>query len=168
MQTLEILTKSGQETKKLGEKLAKELMRSSYAKASEDKLKTAAVLSLEGDLGAGKTTFTQGFAKGLGIKEIPKSPTFVILQIYHPPPLLTKEGIKGRFSNLVHVDAYRLKSADFKALNWKDFIKDKKNIILVEWGNKIKDILPKNSLRILFEHNGHKGHLNRRLIKIIQ
>jgi len=173
---VKIFTKSDKETKKLGETLALEILKS--FDGAQDKLKTATVLSLEGDLGAGKTTFTQGFGKFLGVKEQIQSPTFVILKIYpvtppNPPlvkgrsfsliPSFIRRG-KGRYSNLVHVDAYRLKSKDFKIFGWKNFIKNKDNIILVEWGNKIKNILPKNSLRIIFKHIGHS---NERLIKII-
>ena len=153
MKSIEIFTKSDTETKKLGGILAREIMKSSYAKASEDKIAT--ILSLEGDLGAGKTTFTQGFGKVLGIKERIQSPTFVILKIY---PITTQ----GRYSNLIHVDAYRLKSKDFKVFGWGNFIKNKNNIILVEWGNKIKNILPKNSIRVIFKHG--KNFSERKII----
>ena len=87
--------------------------------------------------------------KFLGVKERIQSPTFVIMRIYHP-------------HNFIHVDAYRLKSKDFKAIGWKDFVKNKNNIILVEWGNKIKNILPKNSLRIIFKHG--KNYSERKII----
>jgi len=146
MEQLEIFTKSDKETKKLGELLAKEIMKSFGG--AQDKLKTATVLSLEGDLGAGKTTFTQGFGKFLGIKERIQSPTFTIMKIYH-------------LHNFIHVDAYRLKSKDFKVFGWREFIKNKNNIILVEWGDKIKNILPKNSLRIIFKH---RKNSNERII----
>ena len=147
MEILEIFTKSDKETKKIGEILAREILRA-------NKLKTATVLSLEGELGSGKTTFTQGFAKGLGVRENPRSPTFVIMQLY---------AIRRKpYANFIHVDAYRLKSKDFNVLNWSDFIKNKNNIILVEWGNKIKNILPKNSLRIIFKHG--KNYSERKII----
>ena len=122
------------------------------------------VISLEGDLGAGKTTFTQGFAEGLGIKEKIQSPTFVILKVYaisHTPYAIShkKQNVRHKaygVQQLIHVDAYRLQAKDFKVLGWKEFINPPaggpKNIILVEWGNKIKSILPKNPIRILFEH----------------
>ena len=118
------------------------------------------VISLEGDLGAGKTTFTQGFAEGLGIKEKIQSPTFVILKVYaisHTPYAIShkKQNVRHKaygVQQLIHVDAYRLQAKDFKVLGWKEFIKNPQNIILVEWGNKIKSILPKNATRILFEH----------------
>lgn len=164
---LNILTKSASETKKIGELLAKEIDR------SRTSLKTALVISLEGDLGTGKTTFVQGFAKGLGIKENPRSPTFVIMQIYpiipqrrsfSRVPSSRRRG-KGRFSNFIHVDAYRVKSKDLKSLGWRDFMKNPKNIILIEWGNRVKNILPKNFLRIKFKH-GKKS--NERFVTIKQ
>src|SRR3989338_6151407 len=176
MENIEILTRSAKETKKLGEKLAHEIDRSPTSIK-----RGAIIISLEGELGSGKTTFTQGFAKGLGIKENPRSPTFVIMRIYPittnpstPSPFVRAKGKKyspppyegggwGRL-NFIHIDAYRLKSKDFKVLNWRDFIKDKNNIILVEWGNKIKNILPKGSLRIIFKHIEHS---HKRLIKIL-
>lgn len=151
MESIEILTKSAKETKKTGVLLAKAIL--NYGGS------TSIVISLEGELGSGKTTFTQGFAKGLGVRENPRSPTFVIMQIYK----------LSRFNlhNFIHVDAYRLKSKDFKILNWSDFINPpaggQNNIILVEWGDKIKNILPKGSLRIIFKHIGHR---EQRLIKI--
>lgn len=156
MASAEILTRSGEETKKLGEILAREIIRTRTKKQ-------ALVVSLEGELGSGKTTFTQGFAKGLGIKENPRSPTFVIMQIYKLNKLKRSSGIV-KFKNFIHIDAYRIKSQDLKILGWHDFIKNPKNIILIEWGNKIKNILPKNSLRIIFKHVGQS---NKRLIKII-
>lgn len=159
---MEIITRNDKETKKLGALLAKEIL--NYRGS------TSIIISLEGELGSGKTTFTQGFAKGLGIKENPRSPTFVIMQIYKLNKLKRSSGIV-KFKNFIHVDAYRLKSKDFKVLNFSDFIKNPHNIILIEWGNKIKNILPKNSLRIIFKHARlparQVGHSHERLIKII-
>lgn len=135
---MKLISKSEKETKNFARKFAKEAL----------KMPGPVVISLEGDLGAGKTTFTQGFAGGLGIKEKIQSPTFVILKIYDIPK---------NNKNLIHVDAYRLQAKDFKVLGWKEFINPPaggpQNIILVEWGNKIKNILPKNTVRILFEHD---------------
>lgn len=134
---MKLVSKSAKETKNFAKKLALGILHNAYGLRH-----MAVVVSLEGELGAGKTTFTQGFAEGLGIKEKIQSPTFVILKIY-------KIGARKR---LIHVDAYRLKSKDFKVLGWKEFIKNPDNIILVEWGNKIKNILPKDTIRIIFKH----------------
>src|SRR3989344_4379115 len=139
---MKLVSKSGKETKNFALRFARDIAQLAQGKH-------AFVISLEGDLGAGKTTFTQGFAEGLGIKEKIQSPTFVVLKIY-------KIGARGKGQGarkqLIHVDAYRLQAKDFKVLGWKEFIKNPQNIILVEWGNKIKSILPKNATRILFEH----------------
>ena len=136
---MELISKSDKETKNFAKKFAKKAL----------KLSGPLVFSLEGELGAGKTTFTQGFAEGLGIKEKIQSPTFVILKIY-------KIGARGKGQGarkqLIHVDAYRLQAKDFKVFGWKEFVKNTHNIILVEWGNKIKNILPKNTIRIIFKH----------------
>lgn len=139
---MKFVSKSDKETKNFAKKFA--------SKA----LKTAGTLvfSLEGELGAGKTTFTQGFAEGLGIKEKIQSPTFVILKIYPLRRPTSKLRRWTSFSHFIHVDAYRLRARDFKVLGWKEFIKNPHNIILVEWGNKIKNILPKNTIRIIFKH----------------
>lgn len=131
---VEIVTKNSAETEKLGELLAKTIQGGG-----------ATIISLEGDLGAGKTTFTKGFATGLGIRDTIQSPTFVILKLY---------SVKHRvFDRFVHIDAYRIGVKDLPTLGWDEFIKDRKNIILIEWGDRIKKALPKNTLHIRFRHN---------------
>ncbi len=142
----EIITKSNAETKSLGALLADTLYKGRTKKR-------ALVISLEGDLGAGKTTFTQGFADGLGIKEKVKSPTFVILKIY-----------KIKKMDFIHIDAYRIGTKDFEVLGWKEFIKNPKNIILVEWGDRIKKILPRTAIHIKFKHGASE---HERTIKFV-
>jgi len=119
---MEIITKSSKETFKAGELLAKEL-------------KSKKIICLEGDLGGGKTTFTQGLAKGLGIKERITSPTFVLIKEYE---------------NLIHIDCYRVQEKDLKKLDFKKILKSDK-IKVIEWANKIKGLLPKNKINIKFE-----------------
>ena len=124
------ITKSIKETHKLAEKLAKDILNTKSDKA--------AVLALVGELGSGKTTFTQGFAKALDIKEQITSPTFVILK---------------RFKNLIHIDAYRIDDPkEILDLGWEEMLDNSKNIILIEWAEKIKKILPKSYYLIKFEH----------------
>lgn len=85
----------------------------------------AHVVGLSGELGAGKTTFVQSVARTLGASQGVTSPTFVFAQRYeivHPP-----------FTSLIHVDAYRLKAWEAHTIGWQDFLKDPKNLILVEW-----------------------------------
>ncbi len=107
----------------------------------------AMVVALSGELGSGKTTFTQGFAKALGIKERITSPTFVLLKRFKIDDL--------RFKNFVHIDAYRFEnSKEILDLGWKEMVNESKNIILIEWAEKIKKILPKNCFWVKFKHKG--------------
>lgn len=171
---LEVVTRSDRETKKLGELLAKTTIIPPPLQGGVGgggKFQTATVISLEGDLGSGKTTFAKGFAKGLGICETIQSPTFVIAKMYqffrtknapHPPtPLsLRRRGGKNKrmpFSNgevlvFVHIDAYRIKAKDLPAIGWDEFIKNARNIVLVEWGDRIRTAFPKNPIKISFQH----------------
>ena len=104
----------------------------------------ATVVGLYGDLGAGKTTFTKGVAKALGIFEVIASPTFVIMKIYELSEQL--------FKHLVHIDAYRLeKSSELKHLGWSEIIYDPENLVLVEWPEKVADIMPEHT-KIQFMH----------------
>ncbi len=104
----------------------------------------AVVVALEGDLGAGKTTFSQAIGKILGIEESVLSPTFVIEKIY---------GIdyKG-FKNLIHIDAYRLeKESELLHLGWEEIIKEPENLILIEWPSNVPGIIPENARKISFK-----------------
>ena len=124
------LTNSYKQTQKLGEKLAKTLLK-------KDAGKSAVVLGLQGDLGGGKTTFLQGFAKGLGVKEKILSPTFVIMK---------------RFKNFYHIDCYRIKNEkDILELGFEEIISDSKNIVAIEWPERIKKRLPKSIIIIKFD-----------------
>ena len=97
-----------------------------------------AVIALSGDLGAGKTTFVQGLAQGLGIMERVQSPTFVILNVY--------EG-------LYHFDLYRLKSAEeFVGLGFEEYF-HKEGICAIEWPDRIGQILPPETIHIHFSYD---------------
>ncbi|MEI7689070.1 MAG: tRNA (adenosine(37)-N6)-threonylcarbamoyltransferase complex ATPase subunit type 1 TsaE [Candidatus Nomurabacteria bacterium] len=105
----------------------------------------ATVLALYGDLGVGKTTITKEIAKQLGILEKVISPTFVIMKIYK-----TKN---KKFKNLIHIDAYRLeKSKEIEQLGFEDLLKNKDNLIIIEWPEKVEEYLPSNTHRIILEH----------------
>ena len=130
------LTASPSQTKKLGESLAKEILKTKPKKI-------AFVIGLEGDLGGGKTTFLQGFAKGLGIKEKILSPTFVILKKF--------EIGKVKSQYFYHVDCYRIKKPrEILDLGFKEIIFNPKNIVAVEWSNRVRKILPKKIIILKF------------------
>ncbi len=131
-------TKNFQETQKLGEDLAKDILVSGIKEFAQ-------VLTLQGDLGAGKTTFLQGFAKGLGIEEIVNSPTFLIMKKF--------EILNSNFKFFYHLDLYRLENEhDLEFLNLQEIFTDSKNIIAIEWPEKIKKLLPKKVIKITFKH----------------
>ncbi|HOK00486.1 MAG TPA: tRNA (adenosine(37)-N6)-threonylcarbamoyltransferase complex ATPase subunit type 1 TsaE [Candidatus Pacearchaeota archaeon] len=134
----EFITINEKETKKLGEKLADEVLKK---KKNNEK---AIIISLEGDLGAGKTTFVQGFAKKLKIKEKVLSPTFLIIKKFK----LNK--IKN-FSNLYHIDCYRIKNfKEIIDLDFEKIISKPSNIVIIEWAERIKEILPENIIKLKF------------------
>lgn len=104
----------------------------------------AKVVGLYGNLGVGKTFFTQFVARNLGIEEQLVSPTFVIEKIY---PLENK-----KFSHLIHIDAYRLeKSEELLKLGWEKIISDPKNLILIEWPERVANIMPEHT-KIFITH----------------
>jgi len=132
------ITKNSTETKKLGEKLAKHFLAFTNRPI---------ILALQGDLGGGKTTFLQGFVKGLGIKEKITSPTFVILKRFQLNNLTIKQ-----FNNFYHFDCYRIdKPEDILSLGFKEIITNSQNIVAIEWSEKIQKILPKDAIKIKFE-----------------
>ncbi len=101
----------------------------------------ARVVALTGDLGAGKTTFSQAFAKALGIDEHVTSPTYVIEKRY---PLTNQ-----KFAHLIHIDAYRLTSADeLRKLDWVSTATDPQNLIIIEWADKVAELIPEDATQI--------------------
>jgi len=135
------LSKSPAETKKIGRDLAKKIEK-------DGPLKKARLLALEGDLGGGKTTFLQGFAKGLGIEEKILSPTFVIIKRFKIPCLPARRG----FRNFYHLDCYRLKSAkEVLDLGFSEILFCPENVVAVEWSEKIKKILPEKAIGLEFK-----------------
>jgi tRNA threonylcarbamoyladenosine biosynthesis protein TsaE len=132
----------------------------------------ALVIALRGDLGAGKTTFTQGFFRGLGIKRNPISPTFVIMRRYRvakrPAFARASAGkklqIANCFTDIYHFDAYRLKKIeDVAVLEIDRILADPKNIILIEWPERIKKILPRGAVWFEFKYGKQE---NERMIRM--
>lgn len=109
-------------------------------------VKPGDVFSLIGDLGVGKTVFTQGFAKGLNIEEPINSPTFTIVQVYE----------EGRLP-LYHFDVYRIGDIEeMDEIGYEDYFYGK-GVCLIEWANLIKDILPQNIIEITIEKDLDQG-----------
>ena len=69
-------------------------------------------------------------------------------------------------NNFVHIDAYRTGAKNLKILSWRDFVKNPRNIILIEWGDRIKKILPKSTLRIIFHHGENPNERSIQLFNI--
>ena len=114
---MEFITNSPEETEKIGEKLAKALP-------------AGTILAYRGDLGAGKTAFTRGLARGLGANEPVTSPTYTIVNEY----------LSGRLP-LFHFDMYRLRSADdLFDIGWEDYL-DRNGICAVEWSENVAEAM---------------------------
>ena len=108
-------------------------------------LDCATVVGLMGDLGSGKTTFAGGFARALGIKKRMLSPTFIVFRRYALYDL--------PFKNFYHVDVYRIHDInEAHALGFVDILSDSRNIVLIEWADKVKKILPKNTVWLQLKH----------------
>ena len=119
---MQITTKSEKETINLAIKYAK-------------KLKGGEIVGLIGDLGAGKTIFTKGLAKGLGVKQTVNSPTFVLMKIYDCNNHKT-------IKKMVHIDAYRINSEkDIEAIGATEYFERDDTVVVIEWVDKIKGIL---------------------------
>lgn len=107
------------------------------------KVEGATVVALEGDLGAGKTTFVQALARELGVAGPVQSPTYVLMRSYPVP--------RGRFRTLVHIDAYRLESsAQFAALAPERFLHDVGTLVCIEWPGRVEGALPTPDIVIRF------------------
>ena len=111
------------------------------AKTLAKKVGPGTIISLIGDLGAGKTTFTKGFARQMGIKEHVTSPTFKLISEY-----------QGEKYKLNHIDAYRMNGPeDFLNIGGEDYLISKHSITIIEWGDLLNDILPAKTIRVNFE-----------------
>jgi len=114
-----------------------------FAKGFAQKLMGGEVLCLIGDLGAGKTAFTKGLAAGLGVKGIVTSPTFVLMKIYD---------VHNRIKEMAHIDAYRLSGGqELINIGAEEYFKDKQCVAVIEWADRIRDIWPKDCLKIYFK-----------------
>ena len=156
-------TYSSSETKKIGSELARRVLevrrrtldvRHGALVLRQAQDKCALIFALTGDLGSGKTTFAQGFLRGLGVMKKVNSPTFVLMKRF----MIRNK----RFANAYHIDTYRLKKPkELLDLGLREVLDDPKNIVLIEWAEKLKRYLPKDTVWVRFEH---KKETERKLI----
>jgi len=155
-----IITNSPEETREVASKFAEQILQNKSRLQSNQRYSTksglgrkAVVLALKGNLGAGKTTFLQGFAKGLGIEEKVLSPTFILMRRFDIQDLV--------YRNFYHIDCYRLKNEkDLDYLGFEEMLKNPENIIAIEWPERIKKVLPKDISEIKFSYlQGNKRKL---------
>ncbi|MCR5467488.1 MAG: tRNA (adenosine(37)-N6)-threonylcarbamoyltransferase complex ATPase subunit type 1 TsaE [Lachnospiraceae bacterium] len=117
-----------------------------FAREMAQKAKPSDVITLIGDLGVGKTVFTQGIAEGLGIKEPVSSPTFTIVQVYD----------EGRMP-FYHFDVYRIGGVEeMDEVGYEDYFYGD-GLTMIEWANLIEEILPKKRTEVTIEKNLEKG-----------
>ena len=129
---MEFITNSPQETEAVGEKLATVLL-------------PGAVIAYRGDLGAGKTAFTRGLARGLGVTDMVTSPTYTIVNEY----------LTGKMP-LFHFDMYRLRSADeLFDIGWEDYL-ERGGVCAVEWSENVEDAL-EDPITVTIEKTGEES-----------
>ena len=123
-----------------------------FAKKFASKLNKGDVLVLSGNLGSGKTKFTEGFLSYFGLEDEISSPTFTIVNEYHQSNI-----------NIYHFDVYRLEdSSEFYAIGGEEYFE--KGICIIEWGELIEDALPKKYIKINFSRNSENE--NERILEI--
>lgn len=137
------ITKSAQETAEVGEALGYYLNQKYTVQSTQRRGEgNATAICLYGELGSGKTTYVQGFVKGLGITSRLLSPTFIIVRRY---------SLIGHVGFLYHIDLYRLESKkDLRELGLSEILADKDSFVLIEWAEKLGSILPKERIDARF------------------
>ena len=134
------LSKSEKETRKIASDFAFKVVRS----------KNPVLIALEGELGAGKTTFVKGFAKALGVRVKVKSPTFALMKSY---AVKLKNLKTSKLINLYHLDCYRVRDhKDLATLDLKTILNSPENIVLIEWPERVSKVLPKKLIRVHIDH----------------
>lgn len=133
---MEIISHSPEETEKLAAQFVEKLLR-------EKSEKKAMVVALRGDLGTGKTAFTKGVAKALGVTETVTSPTFIIQKSYTLA--------SSAFHKLIHIDAYRFEEAtEAHVLELETLFKNPHYLIVIEWPEQIEPFIPADAIRVHF------------------
>jgi len=143
---IKVISESPKETQKIAYFFIQAVLRQYNPK------RNGLVISLEGPLGGGKTEFLKGIAKFLKLNEKVFSPTFLIMKSFSCKT--------NFFKTLWHLDCYRIeKPKEIKELDFSGIIKNPQNLIFIEWGNKIKKILPKGHLKIKFKIAGENTRI---------
>lgn len=152
---------SSEETKRFGAKIARRALDVRRKKSDSERAlvprqtrdKCALVLALKGDLGSGKTTFAQGFLRGLGIRARVNSPTFILIKRYKLKTSSKGGSASGRknYNLAFHIDCYRIKKPkELLDLGLREILSDPQNIVLIEWAERISRTLPKSAKKIRF------------------
>ena len=146
-----VVTRSAEETRALARELA-------------GALQIGDLVLLAGELGAGKTVFIQGLAEAFKIKEPVKSPTFVLFRKLEIPRPKFNFFKKRKIKQLIHVDAYRLKSAgEFEEIGLEEYLGKKDTVVIIEWADRAEEILPDEAIMIYFKQGVEESW---RVIKI--
>lgn len=140
---MEVVTKSARETQKLGENIAVSLIK-------QERGKRATVVTLQGELGSGKTTFVQGVTAGLGLPDRVVSPTFIVMKRY--------ELKNGPFAFLYHLDLYRIVTAkEFDLLGFEEIFIHPDHLIIIEWAERLGGRLKLPDLSVNFNYTGENN-----------
>lgn len=140
----EFTTHSSEETTQLGERLAQDF-------------RAGILVTLKGDLGAGKTSMTQGILARFGAEKPYTSPTFVIMKQYD-----IHNDTHPTVRRIYHVDAYRVDAEKLLSIGWDEWVHDEHGLVIVEWPERIQEILPENRMNISLQWLDE----NQRLIQV--
>ena len=131
--TIEFLSRSPEQTRRIGMRLGSEI-------------KTGDIICLQGNLGAGKTTFVQGLAQGWGSLDSVSSPTFILVNLYR----------RANGDQIFHLDTYRLESvAEAEELDLDSMLAE--GALIIEWPERLGELLPRNRLDVVFEAQAQDG-----------
>lgn len=141
-----IVTKNAAETSSLGQALAREIIK----RQKEGRAEQSVIVCLYGELGSGKTTFTQGFSKSFGLTQRFLSPTFIIVRRYNIPQTIRP---------FYHVDLYRISSKkEIEEVGLPEIMSDNTAIIIIEWADRLGSFIPKIRIDIHFMVNKSGQH----------
>lgn len=127
------VSKSPEETKKIAKDIVSNIQRRS-------------IIALFGQLGSGKTTFVQGLAMGLGVRERIISPTFIIVREHK------FQTANKKIKTLYHIDLYRVDEEGLESLGLEEIFSDREALVVIEWAEKIEKLLPKGAIKVYFTY----------------